>query len=103
MTLRTFLSLMTRSTSTFLVSGVCVCVCVFESVYLNFGYRKCITDVINEQIDILFYVIVSLGLACVNSFLYASGENWYDCVAKSAMQTCFTSVKPAGDEPGLLI
>ena len=107
MTLRTFLSLMTRSTSTFLVSGVCVCVCVcvcvFESVYLNFGYRKCITDVINEQTGILFYVIVSLGLACVNSFLYASGKNWYDCVAKSATQPCFTSVKPAGDEPGLLI
>ena len=55
MTLRTFLSLMTGSTSTFLVSSVCVCVCVcvcvFESVYLNFGYKKCITDVINEQIQ----------------------------------------------------
>lgn len=77
MTLRTFLSSMTGSTRTFLVSGVGVgvYVCVFESVYLHFGYRKCITDIINEQTGILFYIIVSLGLACVNSFLCAGGEN----------------------------
>ena len=54
---------------------VCVCACVCVSVYLNFGYRKCITDIISEQTGILLYIMVSLGLACVNSFLCAGGEN----------------------------
>ena len=33
--------------------------CVLESVYLNFGYRNCITDIISEQTGILFYIMVS--------------------------------------------
>lgn len=39
---------------------------VFESIYLKFGYEKHIIGIISEQINILFYILVSLGLVCGN-------------------------------------